>query len=1080
MSEIRVDRIVDSTGNSPVIYLDPNSSEVRIGTGITFNTITNQIILGDTAIGDISGNANFSGILTAAAFVGDGSGLTNIVSTGSGVEVRDNGSVVGTASTIDFGDNLTVSFGAGIVTVTSTSAGGGASDFVRTSAGIHTLGNVGVGTTNPTTALEINGTLGFRTFSAGLNISIGNTTTGSSITPSLVGEDGLNNIFMGIDAGKSTTTGRDNIFLGRYSGCSNTDGFSNNFLGWASGCSNTTGCYNTFFGTYAGSYNTTGGYNIFFGSFSGLCNTTGYGNNFLGYSTGQYNTTGSYNSFFGKSAGESNTTGCYNAFFGNYSSLRNTTGCYNSSFGVYSAQDTTSGSYNSSFGDYSASNNTTGNYNLFLGGNTGISTSASYKVIVGSGSAGFGGLFDSPNTTKDMQFAVGVKTTTSSSSKYWITGDENMNLVFYNSVIFNNDNIKIGYFAGGNAVGGGNNVFIGYGAGYSNSGACDNNFIGNGAGYYNTTGEFNSFFGEDSGNSNTIGCSNSFFGRMSGCCNTTGSRNSFFGTRSGSDNRTGSHNVFLGAYSGISTASSNKVIIGVGTVISSTRYLFDSPDTTRNTQLAIGARTDANPSNYWLVGDENFNVGIGTTNPTSKLQVGGTVTASAFVGDGSGLTNLPSGGGGASDFVRTSAGIHTLGNVGLGTTNPTTALSVNGVISFRRDNIRLGGSTTGSRITTGNDNVFMGVGAGSSTTTGDYNNFIGYLAGYYNTSGNSNNFFGCQAGYFNTLGVDNNFFGSFAGYSNIDGVYNNFIGCGAGFFNTTGRDNNFFGSNAGYSNTTGEYNNFIGSSAGLDNTTGCFNNFFGLLAGQTNTTGNSNNFFGNSAGYYNTTGNDNNFLGDFSGGYNTTGSSNFFGGDSAGYCNITGNFNTFLGSYSGISTSASNKIILGRGNTFNYLFDAPDTTKNTQFAVGVRTDANLSKYWLVGNENFNIGIGTTNPTEKLSVGGNISLNQTTVYGSVQASTASTSVTGIHSGLSTSVYRSVEYTIQATQGTNYQAVKILVIHDGTTAYDTQYGNIYNTEVATFDVDISGGNVRLVAAASSTSTTNYTVNFIATRI
>lgn len=132
------------------------------------------------------------------------------------------------------------------------------------------------------------------------------------------------------------------------------------------------------------------------------------------------------------------------------------------------------------------------------------------------------------------------------------------------------------------------------------------------------------------------------------------------------------------------------------------------------------------------------------------------------------------------------------------------------------------------------------------------------------------------------------------------------------------------------------------------------------------------------------------------------------------------------------------------------------------------------------NTTSNVGIGTTNPTEKLTVGGNILLNQTTLYGSVQASTASTIATGIHSGLSTSVYRSVEYTIRASEGSNYQMVKILAIHNGTTAYDTQYGNIYNTEVASFDVDISGGNVRLVAIASSTSTTNYTVNFIATKI
>ena len=66
---------------------------------------------------------NASGIVTASSFVGDGSGLTGVTASGTGVVVKDGGSTVGTAGTIDFGANLAVSpASAGVVTVTGTSA----------------------------------------------------------------------------------------------------------------------------------------------------------------------------------------------------------------------------------------------------------------------------------------------------------------------------------------------------------------------------------------------------------------------------------------------------------------------------------------------------------------------------------------------------------------------------------------------------------------------------------------------------------------------------------------------------------------------------------------------------------------------------------------------------------------------------------------------------------------------------------------------------------------------------------------------------------------------------------------------
>ena len=57
---------------------------------------------------------------TATNFVGDGSGLTNVIGSGSGIVVKDSGSTVGTAGTINFANGLDVTdISAGIVTVST-------------------------------------------------------------------------------------------------------------------------------------------------------------------------------------------------------------------------------------------------------------------------------------------------------------------------------------------------------------------------------------------------------------------------------------------------------------------------------------------------------------------------------------------------------------------------------------------------------------------------------------------------------------------------------------------------------------------------------------------------------------------------------------------------------------------------------------------------------------------------------------------------------------------------------------------------------------------------------------------------
>ena len=151
----------------------------------------------DTALW-VNGNARVTGILTVgtASIILDGStntltvpnlvvtnSTTGVTASGVGLTIRDGGGDLGTASIIDFGDNLSVTFASGIATVTGSAGGGGtSSQWETTAAGIHTLSNVGIGTTNPTSTLTVKGNTsletlnvsGVSTFTNTINLNAGN------------------------------------------------------------------------------------------------------------------------------------------------------------------------------------------------------------------------------------------------------------------------------------------------------------------------------------------------------------------------------------------------------------------------------------------------------------------------------------------------------------------------------------------------------------------------------------------------------------------------------------------------------------------------------------------------------------------------------------------------------------------------------------------------------------------------------------------------------------------------------------------------------------------------------------------
>jgi len=72
----------------------------------------------------IQTNTTITGVVTATSFSGDGTGLTGVTASGTGIIIKDGGSTVGTAGTIDFGANLSVSALSGAAVTVTASAGG--------------------------------------------------------------------------------------------------------------------------------------------------------------------------------------------------------------------------------------------------------------------------------------------------------------------------------------------------------------------------------------------------------------------------------------------------------------------------------------------------------------------------------------------------------------------------------------------------------------------------------------------------------------------------------------------------------------------------------------------------------------------------------------------------------------------------------------------------------------------------------------------------------------------------------------------------------------------------------------------
>lgn len=120
--------------------------------------------------------------------------------------------------------------------------------------------------------------------------------------------------------------------------------------------------------------------------------------------------------------------------------------------------------------------------------------------------------------------------------------------------------------------------------------------------------------------------------------------------------------------------------------------------------------------------------------------------------------------------------------------------------------------------------------------------------------------------------------------------------------------------------------------------------------------------------------------------------------------------------------------------------------------------------------NVVITIDVTNTTikNKLKVNNSLSVNTSTLT-SISYTSSNTNQVIIDKFL-TSEFRSAKYDVQLTNGSNYHVFEVRVLQDGTTAFITQYGEIFtSTRLGNIDASCSGGFLNLLFQPDASPTT-----------
>ena len=208
--------------------------------------------------------------------------------------------------------------------------------------------------------------------------------------------------------------------------------------------------------------------------------------------------------------------------------------------------------------------------------------------------------------------------------------------------------------------------------------------------------------------------------------------------------------------------------------------------------------------------------------------------------------------------------------------------------------------------------------------------------------------------------------------------------------------------------------------------------------------------------------------------------------------------NANYAAYAGNVTLASQPNITSLGTLANLTVSGYVTAGNMSSTTGLLT-LDTGSITVIGSNAGIFSVGISNTT--VGVGGNVTLGSATGNVIVQnnlnvANTATITnlrVNDFYSNrtpvvvttdtvvdtFSVNKYRSAKYTMRVNSDDGYQAVEVLLIHDGSNSFVTIYGSLstIGNDIIVLSSDINSGYVRLLA---TTGSTNTTVNLLGTYV